>query len=113
MTGKPVRKDAAATEQAVQDVLWLCQHGAWRGVAAVLAERRRQIDLGHTTESDRGDLKPGWLSRQSSVQAAVGAFMAEEDPDPDSAAGLVAEAGALAMAEIDRLPFLAAIGKAG
>jgi hypothetical protein len=108
----PRRKDAMAIEQAVQDVIWLGQHDAWRGTAAVLHERRRQIEKhGHTTEGDRSR-PPGWLGRQASVQAAVGSYMAEEDPDPEAAESLCAEAGALAMAEIDRLPWFAVVPKA-
>jgi hypothetical protein len=108
MTDKPMRKDTAAVEQAVQDVIWLGKNGAWRGVAAVLAERRRQIELSYDVPHDKGH-EPGWLARQACVAAALGSYMAEQDPNPEIAVDECAKAGALSMAEIDRLPWFAAL----
>ena len=105
---KPLNQMAGTIEQAIHDLLWLGQRGAWRGASAVLAERRRQIEQGYGPSHDR-EHDPGWLGRRAAVQAAVGSYMAENDPDPDAAQSLCAEAGALAMAEIDRTyPGLAA-----
>lgn len=106
---RPVHRQAADVEQAIHDMLWLAREGAWRGITAVIAERKRQVELGHTPDHDQVTHEPGWLSRRGAVSGAVGSYMAENDPDPEAAQTLCAEGAALIAAEIDRLhPWLSA-----
>lgn len=98
---KPANQMAGTVEQAIHDLLWLGREGAWRGAAAVIAERRRQVEMSYDVSHDKSH-DPGWLAGRAAVAAAVGSYMAANDPDPDAAQSLCAEAGALAMAEIDR-----------
>lgn len=110
---KPANQMAATAEQAIHDLLWLSANRAGAGVAAVIAERRRQVELSYDLAHDRSH-PPGWLSQRGAVQAAVGSYMAENDPDPDAARVLCAEGGALAAAEIDRLaPLVQPVKEAG
>lgn len=107
---KPAHRQAADVEQGIHDMLWLARSGAWRGITAVIAERRRQVELGFTPEHDQGKSEPGHLAGRGAVMGATGAYMAENDPDPEAAQVLCAEGGALLAAEIDRLaPHLATV----
>lgn len=63
--------------QAIADLGYLGSHGALAGVAAVIAERRRQVE--------RGDGPPGEYAAESALNF-----------------GESARAGALCAAEIDR-----------
>lgn len=90
--------------QVMRDLDWLEKHGALPGVAAVIAERRRQIekhgyDLNHDAEHDRG-----WMTTEAALLAANAVYMIRFDPagDEDSTDEL-AKAAALAAAEIDQL----------
>lgn len=98
----PVHKQAADVEQAIHDMLWLAREGAWRGITAVIAERKRQVELSFSVAHDRRN-EPGHLSGRGAVMGATGAYMAENDPDPEAAQVLCAEGAALLAAEIDRL----------
>lgn len=96
---------ARETADAMADLLWLSQHGAQLGVTAVIAERRRQIEkLGYTIGHDRAIGEPGWLAKEATLRAAGATMMIRYDPpgNADSRHEL-AEVGALAAAEIDRL----------
>ena len=92
------------TAQAQADLAWLERHDAVAGVAALVAERRRQIETNGFSASHDQDHQPGWLAQQAMVKAAVAAYMLESDPpgDPESCHEL-AEAGAMLAAEIDRV----------
>lgn len=92
--------------QAVRDLAWLEDHDAVTGVAAVIAERRRQVEqLGYDAAHDREHHADGWLLGEAMQRAAVAGYMARHDPVPDviSTRQEAAEAGALLAAEIDRL----------
>jgi hypothetical protein len=96
--------DRDLTAQAQADIAWLEKHGAVAGVAAVVRERRRQIerhgyDLNHDNEHDRG-----WMTTEAALLAANAVYMIRFDPagDEDSRDEL-AKAAALAAAEIDQL----------
>jgi hypothetical protein len=95
------------TAQAQADLAWLERHGASEGVAAIIAERRKQIEvLGYTRRHD--DLhKDGLLGREAGMRAIMAHYMVTHDPygNKDSADEF-AEAGAMAAAEIDRLEAL-------
>ena len=100
---RPVHRQAADVEQAIHDMLWLAREGAWRGITAVIAERKRQVELGFTPEHDKDKSEPGHLAGRGAVMGATGSYMAENDPDPEAAQTLCAEGAALLAAEIDRL----------
>jgi hypothetical protein len=90
--------DWAKADQLVDDIAWLERHGALAGVTAVIAERRRQIqELGYTIWHDRDEHADGSLGRRAADKAG-GARTCDRPP-----ARSLAQAGALAAAEIDRL----------
>ena len=68
------------------DLGWLARHGALTGVAEIIAERKRQVELG----DGHGD---GWL------RGSLHGWLACNDWDRQS----LREAGALIAAEIDGL----------
>jgi hypothetical protein len=92
MTDRPPDSVIAA------DLIWLQSHGALGGVAAVIRERRRQIEqLGYdTAHDDRHDLA------ELAFWSADRARRAASDIIP-TAQRKLAQAAALAAAEIDRL----------
>lgn len=94
--------DRGTTAQAQADIAWLEKHGAVDGVAAIVAERRRQIENGFTVEHDR-EHDDGWLGWQAGTRGVLGSYMVQHDPVKADAIPEFAEAGALAAAEIDRL----------
>lgn len=95
--------DRDTTAQAQADIAWLERHGAVTGVAAVVAERRRQIEKGYTPEHDRDEHDDGWLGWQAGTRGVLGSYMVQHDPVTGDAMPEFAEAGAMAAAEIDRL----------
>jgi hypothetical protein len=96
--------DRDKTAQAQADIAWLEQHGAVAGVAAVVAERRFQIEQrGYDVQHDRDEHDEGWLGWQAGVKSVLGSYMTQNDPVKADALPLFAEAGAMAAAEIDRL----------
>ena len=94
--------------QAQADLAWLERHGAAEGVAAIVAERRRQIEqMAWTRSHDDIAHTDGWLGNEAAIRAAVGVYMDRHDPQGNKdAADQFAESGALAAAEIDRLEAL-------
>jgi hypothetical protein len=89
--------------QAVRDLHWLEEHGAVAGVAAVVAERRRQIEKhGYTTEHDR-EHATGALATDATIRLAGAAYMCRFDPAAHEAIPELASAAALAAAEIDQV----------
>jgi len=102
---EPVPKEHRdAFVQADNDLFWLSEHGALAGAAAVLAERRRQIEkLGWTPEHD--DAHADGALAQTAYRCLEELF---EDRDSGRAGAggddrRLRSAGALAAAEIDRL----------
>ena len=98
--------DRDLTAQAQADIAWLEKHGAVTGVAAVAAERRRQIEKGYTPEHDADEHDDGWLGWQAGTRGVLGSYMVQMPFDTSVAADaipLFAEAGAMAAAEIDRI----------
>jgi hypothetical protein len=79
-------KLARDVTQAVVDISWLAERGALTGVAEIIAERKRQVELG----DGHGD---GWL------RGSLHGWLACNDWDRQS----LREAGALIAAEIDGL----------
>ena len=93
------------TAQAQADLAWLERHGAVEGVAAIVAERRKQVEvLGYTPAHDAAQHEDGWLGWQAGSRAVVAQYMVAHDPKGNKdSSDEFAEAGALAAAEIDRL----------
>jgi hypothetical protein len=91
--------------QAQADLAWLERNGAIAGVAAVVAERRRQIEKhGYDLTLD-GEHERGWLAREAILRLAGAGFMLKYDPQAGHADAIpeLAAPGALAAAEIDQL----------
>lgn len=91
-------------QQAEDDLTWLMHNGAAAGVAAVLRERRRQIEQGYTPEHDREHHSDGWLlgashNRLQAILDDIGTEASSPAWELDS----MAAAAALIAAEIDRL----------
>lgn len=83
---------------------YLCEHNAIDGVAAIIAERREQIEHhGYDAAHDRAMHQPGDLSGQGALRAAGSAqsllHSRNEPLDPRTE---LPAAGALIAAEIDR-----------
>jgi hypothetical protein len=91
--------------QAEDDLAWLLsEDGAWQGVAAIMHERRRQIEQGYTPEHDREHHSDGWLlgashNRLQAILDNIGTEASSPAWEMDS----MAAAAALTAAEIDRL----------
>lgn len=106
---------SAEIVEAIGSIGYLAQHGALAGVAAVIRERRRQIeDKGHTVEHDDGHAD-GWLSDGAARSRLSGLRSSRAELDgrvevlvsgvngPGFDEEMLREAGALCAAEIDRL----------
>lgn len=94
--------------QAQADIAWLERQGAAEGVAAIIAERRRQIEaMAWSRSHDDIAHTDGWLGWQAGVKAILGSYMVQHDPfgNKDSTDEF-AESGAMAAAEIDRIEAL-------
>lgn len=91
-------------DEARDDLYWLFSRSALAGVAEIIRERRRQIELGHTPERDRAEHMDGKLLYMATGTAAWTGAQAEDGVlgPPEVERGLAAT-GALAAAEIDRL----------
>lgn len=89
--------------QLLNDLRYLEGRGALRGVAAIVAERTRQIRHGYGAEHDAGH-DPGWLAGRASVTANACARSLQNGrtQQVDPVRGLPA-AGAMVAAEIDRM----------
>jgi hypothetical protein len=90
---------------AYTDLSWLADAGALDGVAEVLRERRRQLEQkGWSLAHDAQAHNAGKLMVMAS-QAAAQAYAGAVDGTKDEAGceRLMARAGALAAAEIDRV----------
>jgi hypothetical protein len=92
--------------EAARDLAWLTDHSALAGVAEIIAERRRQIEAGHTIAEDTRKRAYGGLladahfhlarvDSQRSATADGGYLVAADEPG-------LRRAGALIAAEIDR-----------
>jgi hypothetical protein len=106
----------AEIAEAIGSIGYLAQHGALAGVAAVIRERRRQVEAkGHTLEHDDGHTG-GWLSdgaaRERLSGLRYGRALQEQaaavppragPPGPEFEQEMLREAGALCAAKIDRL----------
>jgi hypothetical protein len=89
--------------RADQSLLWLAENGALAGIAEVIAERRRQIELGWTPQIDC-NLPNGWLPVMG--QAKLLALLTDNMEGKIDYAKIEASlksAAALCAAEIDRL----------
>ena len=85
-------------EKALRDLSWLRENGALNGVAAVITERRRQIEsLGYDVRHDNGH-----GSRELARMASMRALDASATRCDDRKADLAAS-GALAAAGIDKM----------
>jgi len=92
----------AGLKTAYDDLAWLSEHGALAGVAEILHERRRQIEVkGHTPESDDGRFD--FASMASLTLARVNVTRQQGTADIGSDEDGLRRAAALAAAEIDRL----------
>jgi hypothetical protein len=88
----------------LDDLDYLHKHGALAGVGEIIRERRRQIEQGHTPERDREQRSHGTLVYMAGGQAERCRYRRLDglaNPADDERA--MAQAGALAAAEIDRL----------
>lgn len=94
--------------RAITDLTYLANEGALAGVAEVIRERRRQIEEeGYTPQHDSEHHPDGFLiSEADSRTAAAIVQTAEGIIGPHETGVLMAQAGALAAAEIDRLETL-------
>lgn len=91
-------------ERAVRDLGWLFDNEALAGVAAVLAERRRQIErLGWTPEHDDEHADGGLANIAYRCLGEVFENRESGRGDPSDEKRLLRNSGALAAAEIDRL----------
>jgi hypothetical protein len=91
-------------ETAADDLAWLHQRGALAGVAEIIRERRRQIDLfSYTLEVDQ-HTDNGWLMHEAALRiiAAEGQMLEGTAGYPEIENAL-RTSGALSAAEIDRL----------
>jgi hypothetical protein len=96
-------RDAYVT--AENDLFWLTDHGALAGVAEIIRERRRQVQvLGRSAEHDDTEHTDGWLMHEAvrRVQNA-GRRVAEGVGGAEDIEEACREAGALLAAEADRL----------
>jgi hypothetical protein len=89
---------------AHEDIEWLAERGALAGVAEVIRERRRQVEvLSHPVEHDdartAGELVFRAVVKLFRVRRTRGEGTADVGSDEDA----LRKAGALAAAEIDRL----------
>lgn len=95
--------DRDTTAQAQADLAWLERHGAVAGVAAILAERRRQIEqLGYGANHD-SEHPEGYLATDAVLRLAGAAYMIKYDTVPVEAIPDIAAAAAVAAAAIDQL----------
>lgn len=95
----------AEITEAIGSIGYLAQHGALAGAAAVIRERRRQIeDKGHTVEHD-DQHTDGWLPDGAGRERLSGLrYNRVQGPSmPEFEEAMLREAGALCAAEIDRL----------
>jgi hypothetical protein len=93
-------------DQAALDLCWLAERGALPGAAEILAERRCQIEAGHTVAEDARKRAYGGLLADAHFHLAR---LASKRSTPADGSYLVAadepelrQAGALIAAEIDR-----------
>ena len=96
---------AAEIREAIGSIGYLAQHGALAGVAAVIRERRRQVEAkGYTPEHD-DQHTDGWLPDGAARQRLSGLrYNRVQGPSiPEFHEEMLREAGALCAAEIDRL----------
>jgi hypothetical protein len=93
---------------AARDLAWLTDHSALAGVAEIIAERRRQIEAGHTVAGDAEKRAYGGLVADAAFNLMTldrKRSTAEDSNLPAAAAADELElrrAGALIAAEIDR-----------
>ena len=88
---------------AMDNLIWLSKNLAATGVAAVIAERRHQIELGYTPVHDQQHHPDGWLATEATLEASAGAYMTRHDTVKTDNADQLARSAALLAAEIDRL----------
>jgi hypothetical protein len=102
---EPVPKEHRdAFVQADNDLFWLSEHGALAGVAAIIRERRRQIErLGWTAEHD--DAHADGALAETAYRCLEEMFDDRESgrAGPGDDDRRLRSAGALAAAEIDRI----------
>ena len=92
--------------QAEDDLAWLLtEDDAWQGVAAILHERRRQIEeKGWIPAHDREHHADGLIAGYARAElSGLQASRNDGSSDPASDQTHLARAGALTAAEIDRL----------
>jgi hypothetical protein len=89
--------------QLLNDLRFLEEKNALRGVAAIIEERRRQISHGYGAEHDAGH-DPGWLSGSAAVlsNASAQSLQNGRKQPVDPMRGLP-QAGAMIAAEIDKM----------
>jgi hypothetical protein len=106
---EPLAPAEKAFFEAQNDLVWLANHGALAGVAALLQERRRQIEtLGYRLEHDSSAHADGMLlhmARKYLVDLAVARDKGRTYVESENGLG---KGGALVAAEIDRLSRAAA-----
>lgn len=83
--------------KARNDLNWLAEHGAHHGLAAIIAERRRQVEMGRTVSHDLAHRDETLLVREA-VNRLDDARASHKGPQHAAAT-----AGALLAAEVDRL----------
>jgi hypothetical protein len=100
-----VSNETKVFRQAMRDLMYLDDNGALTGAAEIIRERRRQIEhKGYTPEHDQRNHADGKLANMvaDSVAAVIVERLEGLSGPPADQSGL-AEAGAMAAAEIDRL----------
>ena len=85
-----------ALRKARRDLNWLAEHGAHHGLTAIIAEQRRQVEMGRTVSHDLAHGDETLLVREA-VNRLDGARASHEGPQH------AATAGALSAAGVDRL----------
>jgi hypothetical protein len=97
-------QDIPAYQEAARDLAYLFEMGALAGVAEVIRERRHQIEqLGYTPERDRRHDNAELIGKAVDRINELGTGIAEGTAGWTDAERTMAQAGALAAAEIDRL----------
>jgi hypothetical protein len=97
---------------AYDDLAWLSSHDALGGVAEILQERRRQIEMGHTAECDDVLTEGGLVVwAEGFLRDGVRAARRNGIADIGSDEHALRAAGALAAAEMDRMDRASVSGK--
>jgi len=99
----PLGRVMKSLTHAYDDLAWLYERDAMTGVAEILRERRKQIELGWTPAHDRGH-DDGWLMAEAHERLGRGLDAIAEGLDgPHETARRLTVSSALSAAEIDRL----------